>query len=501
MLPCLACFPRVTGWTEALFNRAEGPKGERGRDKSLRVAWKALERLPTYFRYFNRGFRMSTPAPGASGGPSFGPHNPHPLSKMRTELVWEGKYDDYGNRRDVDVAGLAMPMQKIETIDEPRRQAVASGKLALFETEMRAKRQDDFRNRLIWGDNKLVMASLLKEFKGKIDLIYIDPPFDVGADFTLNVPIGDEDDTTKKEQSILEMVAYRDTWGKGTDSYVNMLYERLTIIKELLSDIGSIYVHCDWHVNSAVRLILDDVFNSNNLLSEIIWKRKDSNKAGTTLPVVTDTIYLYAKGESPRWNQTYVPYSEDRIENAYSNVEDDGRRYAMADLMAPGDRKGTKADYELKGIRPRPGRHWAYTLDKMQELDKQGKIFWNSKGTPKLKMYLDESKGSPLPNLWTDIAMIKGGNEAVSYATQKPEALLERIIKASSNEGDLVADFFCGSGTTGAVAEKLNRRWIMADLGRFAVHTSRKRLIDLQRTLNDDGKWNPASRLPFRAIL
>ena len=147
----------------------------------------------------------------------WGPENPHPLSKMSTELVWEGKYDEYGNRRQVDIAGCAMPMQKIETIDEPRREAVASGNLALFEKEIRKRRQDDFRNRLIWGDNKLVMASLLAEFKGKIDLIYIDPPFDVGADFTMDVPIGDEKETIGKDQSTLEMVAYRDMWGKGTD--------------------------------------------------------------------------------------------------------------------------------------------------------------------------------------------------------------------------------------------------------------------------------------------
>jgi adenine-specific DNA-methyltransferase len=145
--------------------------------------------------------------------PIFGPGNPHPLSAMKTELVWEGKYDEYGNRREVDIAGCAMPLQKIETIDQPRSEAAAKGQLALF--EKKTKRLDDFRNRLIWGDNKLVMASLLKDFKGKIDLIYIDPPFDVGADFTMNVPIGDEKETVEKDQSAMEMVAYRDTWGRG----------------------------------------------------------------------------------------------------------------------------------------------------------------------------------------------------------------------------------------------------------------------------------------------
>ncbi len=169
----------------------------------------------------------------------YGPDNPYPLSSRKTELIWEGKYDEYGNRREVDIAGCAMPMQKIETIDEP---ASRLKPLGLFDHEKAHK--DDFRNMLIWGDNKLVMASLLKDFKGKIDLIYIDPPFDVGADFTMNVPIGDERETTGKDQSTLEMVAYRDMWGKGTDSYLHMMYERLVLMKELLSETGSIYVHC-----------------------------------------------------------------------------------------------------------------------------------------------------------------------------------------------------------------------------------------------------------------
>ncbi|MCS6814792.1 MAG: site-specific DNA-methyltransferase, partial [Cyanobacteria bacterium] len=173
--------------------------------------------------------------------PTYGPHNPHPLSTLRTELVWEGKYDEYGQRREVDIAGCAMPMQKIESIDEPRRAAAATGQLELFEQQN--PRVDDFRNRLIWGDNKLVMASLLQEFKGKVDLIYIDPPFDVGADFSMSVAIGDEQEAIEKEQSTLEMVAYRDIWGKGTDSFLQMIYERLVLARELLNDKGLIFVH------------------------------------------------------------------------------------------------------------------------------------------------------------------------------------------------------------------------------------------------------------------
>src|SRR5882724_3935118 len=197
----------------------------------------------------------------------FGPANPHPLSQLKTELVWDGKYDEYGNRRVVDIAGCAMPMQKIETIDEPRSRAAAEGQIELFEkTRARIREESgqhpkktngangDFRNRLIWGDNKPVMASLLAEFKGKIDLIYIDPPFDVGADFTMNVPIGDEGETVFKDQSVLEMVAYRDMWGKGTDSYLHMMFERLSLMKELLRDTGSVFVHLGSEIASYMRV-------------------------------------------------------------------------------------------------------------------------------------------------------------------------------------------------------------------------------------------------------
>ena len=181
-----------------------------------------------------------------SGDFVWGPSNPHPLSKMRTELVWEGKYDEYGNRREVDVAGLrdAHAAHRDGGRAAPARRG--AGPAATVREAARRQKQDDFRNRLIWGDNKLVMASLLKEFKGKVDLIYIDPPFDVGADFTMDVPIGDGKETVGKDQSTLEMVAYRDMWGKGTDSYLHMMFERLYAYEGVASEHGSIYVHCDW---------------------------------------------------------------------------------------------------------------------------------------------------------------------------------------------------------------------------------------------------------------
>ncbi len=213
-----------------------------------------------------------------------------------------GQNDEFGNRRQIDTAGLAMPLQKIETIDEPRSRAEVQG--LLFE-EQKAHR-DDFRNMLIWGDNKLVMASLLRDYKGKIDLIYIDPPFNVGADFTMDLPIGDDGETLEKDQSTLEMVAYRDMWGKGTDSYLNMIYERLILMRDLLSDNGSIYIHCDHRVNSYIRLLLDDVFGNDNFGNQITWRRQTARGMKTYakyMPFSSDYIFLYTKTKNATWNR------------------------------------------------------------------------------------------------------------------------------------------------------------------------------------------------------
>ncbi len=368
--------------------------------------------------------------------PIYGPDNPHPFSQIKTELIWEGKYDEYGKRREVDIAGASMPLQKIETVDEPRSRSEVQG--LLFEPE--TAHRDDFRNMLIWGDNKLVMASLLKEYKGRIDLIYIDPPFDVGADFTMKVPIGEESDNIEKDQSTLEMVAYRDTWGRGTDSYINLMVERITIMKELLSEKGSIYIHCDWRVNSHIREIADEIFGNNNQAGEIIWNYSWGSRSETTWNRKHDTIFMYSKNFP---NITF---------NANEVLED--RKLSESSINR----------LKYKGALIRDG----------------------NKGRG--------SEEQALPSDVWYIATINGMSiERVGYPTQKPEELIEKIIRASSNEDDLVADFFCGSGTTGAVAEKLGRRWIMADLGRFAIHTSRKRLIEVQRDLH-------AGHQPYRSF-
>jgi adenine-specific DNA-methyltransferase len=363
----------------------------------------------------------------------WGPGNPHPLSTMRTELVWEGKYDEYGRRREVDVAGAALPMQRIETVDEPRQRAEAEGQLALFEKKRAGQKQDDFRNRLIWGDNKLVMASLLKEFKGKIDLIYIDPPFDVGADFTMDVPLGDGFETTEKDQSALEMVAYRDTWGRGNESFVTMIYERLALAHTLLAETGSIYVHCDPRVNSFIRLILNEVFGENNFQNEIAWKRQSAHSDAKRYGPIHDTIFFYTKTENFVWSPQYEPLGEDYIEAFFTNVDDHGRRFSRGDLTAPGPRPNL--EYEWRGYKPGPGRCWAVPMEKLEEYYRDDRIFFPKKGIPRLKRYPEDSPGVLLQDVWTNVKIIHNQSlERVGYPTQKPEALLERIIRASTSD-------------------------------------------------------------------
>ncbi len=410
----------------------------------------------------------------------WGPTNPHPLSQMRTELVWEGKYDEFGNRREVDIAGATMPLQKIETVDEPRSQAAAAGdqELLTFDKQMAGKRRDDFRNRLIWGDNKLVMASLLKEFKGKVDLFYIDPPFDVGADFTMDVPIGDGKETLGKDQSALEMVAYRDMWGKGTDSYLHMMFERLTLMKELLSERGTIYVHCDYRVQFMLRAILDEVFTPQNFLNEVIWRYEGPQSPSPyKFATKNDRILRYSKTGS-RCTVGEMYFEEVIPESEASFSKDESGRWFYT--LPRGD----------------------YTDDSIAKLELEGRIHHTRSGGIRIKYFVTRTpeghflRWKKLSDVWDDIpslGLTANKAENMGYSTQKPEPLVERIIKASSNPDDLVADVFCGSGTTGAVAERLGRRWIMADLGRFAIHTSRKRLIELQRTLHAEGK-------PYRAF-
>ena len=292
---------------------------------------------------------------------------------------------------EVDIAGAAVPLQKIETIDEPRSRAEAVGdQQTLFALNEQAQKLGDFRNQLIWGDNKLIIASLLRDFKGKVDLIYIDPPFDVGADFTMDVAVGDGDETIEKDQSTLELIAYRDMWGRGTDSYLHMMYERLVLMNELLSETGTIYVHVGWLVSHYVKAILDDVFGRQNFINQIIWKRQtahsDTTQGAEHLGRLHDVILLYTKSERYVWNTQFSRYDEKYLETHYKNVEPQtGRRFELDNLTAPGGAGKGNPSYDFLGVK----RFWRYSKQRMEELYKAGKIVQPSPGAvPRYKRYL-----------------------------------------------------------------------------------------------------------------
>jgi DNA modification methylase len=380
---------------------------------------------------------------------------------VTVRLDWDGKPKH--------VERLSLPFQTVETINESRatRERDTGALFGGLTVPSKA------RNQLIWGDNKLVMSSLLGRCAGQIKLIYIDPPFDTGTDFSFRVDVGDAEVT--KLPSILEEHAYRDTWGEGRASYLTMLYERITLMHELLSEDGLVFVHLGPGVSHVVRGLLDEIFGADRFRNEIIWKRTTAHSDARTLGGVHETIFLYSKGESWTWNPQYVPYEEWYVERYYRYRDPDGRRF-MSDNLSASGLQGGGYDYEWKGIR----RPWRCPESTMQRLDAEGRIFYTKNGVPRLKRYLDEAKGQTLSDLWTDILpVVSWSTERVGYETQKPEALVQRIIELGTQPGDLVADFFVGSGTTAVVAEKLGRPWIACDLGRFAIHTTRKRLLDL----------------------
>jgi DNA modification methylase len=362
--------------------------------------------------------------------------------KREVELVWNGKTSE--------VCNIVLPFQVIEQVDEPRAEKPEDTGPMMSLFDERGRQLKGWTNKLIWGDNKLILSSLKNgplreeiEAQGGLKLIYIDPPFDVGADFSMDIEIGDPadggTDTFTKKPNILEEIAYRDTWGKGADSFIAMIYERLVLMRDLLAEDGSIFVHCDWRVDGFIRHILDEIFGDSRLRNEIIWHYKLGMKAKSRkLHVHHDTIYWYTKSPQFTFHEVRQP------------------------LKKPIRRPKLKFDSRTKR---------AYQMH-------------DNEGRP---MYID-CHDELIGTVWDVLNIAPKSKERLGYATQKPEALLDRIIKASSNEGDLIADFFCGSGTLSAVAEKLGRKWIVSDLGKFATHTTRKRMIGVQRGLKDAGK-------------
>jgi DNA modification methylase len=358
------------------------------------------------------------------------PSKPTARRPARAELVWEGKYDANGRR--VAPLRVALPFQTVETVNESaqdRQRALSFGP---------GFREEEWRNRLIWGDKKYVLPSLLAEFAGKVNLIYIDPPFDTGQDFSFTAMVPENPETEEepftftKEPSIIEHKAYRDTWGRGMDSYMQWMYETLLVLHELLAENGSIYVHVDVHRGPYVKLLLDEIFGIENFQNEIAWyyynKLHDSRKK--LLPKAFDQILYYVRSKSSDYS--YHALKEER------------------------DKPVKKLKYKKVG----------------------GKIQNVIGPDGKAVTYISEDR--TVDNVWR-IRCLQPANkqEWVNYDTQKPVDLIERILEISSDEGDLVLDCFCGSGTTAVAAEKLKRRWIACDLSRFAIHTTRKRLLSV----------------------
>ncbi|WP_417233638.1 site-specific DNA-methyltransferase [Arthrobacter sp.] len=340
-------------------------------------------------------------------------------------------------------------------------------------------------NRLIYGDNLLAMAALLAgdsddpSMRGKLDLIYIDPPFDSKADYRTKITLPGK--TIDTRPTVMEQFAYSDTWAEGTASYLAMITPRLVLMRELLTDEGSIYVHLDWHVASYVKIILDDLFGKENFVNDISWKRShahgDSGQGASHFGRVTESILFYGKSSSRYWQPPYEPYTKEILARDYKHVDPvTGERYRLMPVDGPGGAAKGNPYYDFLGVKG----YWRYAEATMQDLYDRGEIVLSSTGRSlSRKRFLKDAKGTPVTDFWGDINRISPtSGERLDYPTQKPEKLLERIIQTSCRPGGTVGDFFAGSGTTPAVAERLGRNWIASDLGKPSTMIMRKRLID-----------------------
>ena len=378
-----------------------------------------------------------------------------PKDYDRVELVWPGKR--------TEVERVRLPFQAIERVNDVRRSREGQAPILTEAVNLPDWWPVGWRNKLIWGDNKYVLASLLDEFAGKVDLIYIDPPFATGADFRYEVEVGEVQ--VEKLPGAIEELAYRDTWSEGVGSYLQMMYDRLTLMRELLSDRGSIFVHMDWRVGSSIRLILEQIFGQENFRNQIIWHYggRGAKAIAGQFPRNYDLLLLFSKADSPIFNRVYrpdpIPISEASKRNY--RRDESGRWFKTA---------------------PRGD----YTDESIERLRAQGRVYETRTGNIRIKYFLREESGTIIEDklagdVWDDIPdmMHAPQSERTNYPTQKPELLLRRVVEATSVPGSIVADFFAGSGTSLVAAEKLDRRWIGVDLGRFAIQTARKRLLDV----------------------
>jgi DNA modification methylase len=356
------------------------------------------------------------------------------------------------------------------------------------------------RNKLYYGDNYEVLQRYVKD--ESVDLVYLDPPFNSRQDY--NVLFAEKDGS----QSSSQIRAFEDTWewnidaqrsyehvveqgGRVADAlcafktflfnsdmmaYLAMMAPRLVELRRVLKDTGSIYLHCDPTASHYLKILMDAVFGPQLFRNEIIWKRADpKGHAFTRFPSSHDVILSYGRGTATTWNTQYRGYDEDYIQSHYSSIEEEtGRHYTLSDCTNP-NRNRPNLTYEWKGVT----KVWRWTKERMQRAHDEGRIVYTKSGAPRYKRYLDEMMGTVVTTVWDDIPFINSqAQERLGYPTQKPEALLERILKASSNEGDLVLDPFCGCGTTVQVAQRLNRRWIGIDITHLAIGLIKKRLFD-----------------------
>lgn len=333
-------------------------------------------------------------------------------------------------------------------------------------------------NKIFWGDNLQVMSHLLKEFRGKFKLIYVDPPFDSKADYKKTIKLKGKQ--VQNDSTTFEEKQYTDIW--ANDDYLQFIYERIVLLKELLSDDGFIYLHCDWHQSHYIRLMMDEIFGANNFRNEIVWVRstnpKGSQHKASKFSVFTDSIHFYSKSENSviDIDRVRAPLNKEEIAEKYHRKDEIGPFYDAPIIrsMSMGERPSLV--YTYKGYTP-PASGWRVKKETLEELDLKGNIGWSSNNVPFRKLRPEDDKGKPVGNIWDDISLINSqAAERVGYPTQKPLELLERIILSSTDENDLVLDTFMGSGTTQVAANKLNRRFVGADINLGAIQTTTKRL-------------------------
>lgn len=354
--------------------------------------------------------------------------------------------------------------------------------------ERYGEENENWINKIFWGDNLQVMSHMLKEYRGKVDMVYIDPPFDSKAQYKKTIKVRGQD--VSNDILSFEEKQYNDIW--TNDTYLQFMYERLILIRELLMDTGSIWVHCDMSRGHYIKVILDEVFGQNNFINQITWKRTfahgDMGQGAKHLGRISDYILVYSVSPNVKLNSVYTPYEKEYEERVYKNVDPDGRRWQSVSLTGPGGAAKGNPYYEFLGV----SRYWQYSKENMQRLYEEGRIYQSKSGAvPRRKMYLDEAKGVPLQDIWTDIVPVQGAaKENTYYPTQKPTALLERILEVATNPGELVFDCFMGSGTTQAVAMKMGRKFLGADINLGSVQITTKRLLTLASEMERDETLN-----------